>query len=116
MFSWETKAAVGKTYMIRGQRHVCIAAGNDALLLMQISSKDDEPCFPKGTVLQYIIAHDPRFENHELVWGHGDYFPLFSYRNETWLPASAQGLREAVQLMTEKWTFPKVSNQGGEEA
>ena len=62
----ELKNCVGKTFIIRGLQHICIAAGADQLLLLELNAE--------GTPIQYIVAHSPSFYKGELVWAAGDYF------------------------------------------
>ncbi len=69
----EINACVGKTFQIRGAAHLCVAAGDGALLLLQIAATD-EPLLKKGDPVQYIVARYPDTFNGELVWGQGAYF------------------------------------------
>lgn len=67
----ELKNCVGKTFIIRGLQHICIAAGADQLLLLELNAE--------GTPIQYIIAHSPSFYEGELVWAAGNYFTVQSH-------------------------------------
>ena len=66
MTDQEIKSYVGKTICIRGTQHVCVAAGMQQLMLLQLDSK--------GNPIQYIVAHSPSLYKGELVWDAGDYF------------------------------------------
>ena len=79
MTQQELTALVGKEITIRGDRHLCLAAGSDKLLLLQICEKD-EPLIKAGDPVQYIVANHPDWHNGELVWAQGSYYPLFVYR------------------------------------
>ena len=59
MTDHEIKSYVGKTICIRGTQHVCVAAGMQQLMLLQLD--------PKGNPIQYIVAHSPSLYKGELV-------------------------------------------------
>ncbi len=75
----EMDALVGKTLIIREFPHICLAAGDDALLLLQIAVKD-ESFIRKGQPIKYIVAHYPEFQGDKLVWGQGEYYDIWAYR------------------------------------
>lgn len=100
MANQELTALVGKELIIRGARHLCLAANDDRLLLLQLCARD-EPLLKTGDPVQYIIARHPEWYNGELVWAHGSYFPPCVYRDD---PAAgfpcAQALLDAVLALT----------------
>ena len=96
----ELNGMVGKVLTIPGAKHLCLASGRDALLLLQLAMRD-EPIFKKGDPVQYIVARGPYMYGDTLVWRQGEYFPLLGYRSTNGMPASAQALRDAVERMTE---------------
>ena len=90
----EMDALVGRTLIIREFPHICLAAGDDALLLLQIAVKD-ESFLKKGDPIKYIVAHYPEFQGDKLVWGQGEYYDIWAYREKDGIPATAQALRDA---------------------
>lgn len=62
----DINALVGKEIIIRSVRHVCISAGKEALMLLELNAE--------GKPVQYIVAHHPSFHNGELIWTNGNYF------------------------------------------
>lgn len=92
----ELNALLGKTLLIRGDKHFCCAVGNDRLLLLQCATKD-EPLFRKGEPVQYIVACHPRWSDGTLVWAQGAYFPIVPILDG--LTASAKALRAAVDSL-----------------
>ena len=62
----EMDALVGQTLIIRDFPHICLAVGDDALLLLQIAVKD-ESFIKKGQPIKYIVAHYPRFHEGKLI-------------------------------------------------
>jgi len=62
---------VGRTFSIRGVRHTCIAATDNAMLLLQYED-GGAPC-------QYVVVNEPHWAGEELCWLNGDYFPLPIY-------------------------------------
>ena len=90
----EMDALVGRTLIIRDFPHICLAAGDDALLLLQIAVKD-ESFIRKGQPIKYIVAHYPEFQSDMLVWGQGEYYDVWAYRENDGIPATAQALRDA---------------------
>ncbi len=95
----EMNLLVGKKLVIRETPHLCIAAGRDALLLLQLAGTD-ETLFKEGDPFQYVVAWHPSFQKDELVWANGSYFPLLAYR-DSGMPPSAQALRDAVSALTQ---------------
>lgn len=71
----EMDALVGRTFIIREFPHICLATGDDALLLLQIAVKD-ESFIRKGQPIKYIVAHYPEFQDDKLVWGQGEYYDV----------------------------------------
>lgn len=71
MTTSEIKSYVGKTIFIRGVQHVCVAAGDDQLLLLELNAE--------GFPIQYIVAHSPSLYQGELVWAAGNYFVVATY-------------------------------------
>lgn len=90
----EMDALVGHTIIIRDFPHICLAAGNDALLLLQIAVKD-ELIVRKGQPIKYIVAHYPELQGDTLVWGQGEYYDIWAYREDDGIPATAKALRDA---------------------
>ena len=90
----EMDGLVGKTLIIRDFPHICLAAGDDALLLLQIDVKD-ESFIRKGQPIKYIVAHYPEFQGDKLVWGQGEYYDIWAYRENDGIPATAKALRDA---------------------
>lgn len=77
----EMHALVGKTLTIRRAKHLCLAAGSDSLLLLQLCARD-EALFRTGDPVQYIVAQYPEWHQGELVWGQGHYYPICSYTED----------------------------------
>lgn len=61
---------LGKTVVIRGVKHICIAARENDLLLLEMDG--DRP-------VQYVVAHSVYRHEDGLCWLNGDYFPLPLY-------------------------------------
>lgn len=99
MTQQEINALVGKTIVIRNTPHLCLCSGDDAILLLQICAKD-EPLFKSGDPVQYIVGHYPEWSSGQLVWCHGSYYPIYSYCEQSKLPASAQALQDALGHLT----------------
>ena len=107
----EMDALVGQTITIRDFPHVCLAVGDDALLLLQIAAKD-EPLIRKGQPIKYIVAHYPRFAEGELVWGQGEYYDIWAYRENDGIPATAQALRDASLSLAGRKVSVAMLNDG----
>ena len=109
----EMDAMVGRTVMIRGFPHICLAAGDDALLLLQIAVKD-ESFIRKGHPIKYIVAHYPEFQEDMLVWGQGEYYDVWAYREIDGMPATAQALRDAsLSLAGRKLCVAMLNDENG---
>ena len=80
MTQQELNALVGKEFMIRGTRHICLAASAGSLLFLQICARD-EPLLKAGDPIQYVVARHPSWHDGELTWDSGSYYPLYAYRN-----------------------------------
>lgn len=102
MTSQELNSYVGKTLSIRGSNHLCLAAGHDALLLLQICGHD-EPLLKAGEPVQYIVARRPSLYGGTLVWDQGAYFPILAYRNEAG-DATAKALWNAALRLAGRGT------------
>lgn len=126
----DINALVGKELIIRSARHLCIGAGTDSLMLLQLNNT--------GKPIQYIVAHHPDFYESELVWASGDYYLGFQFAGAN-QPMSTS-LREAAlclddtplyaAMMSDDWnarcigvfaersyavrTLEKLINQDGE--
>lgn len=74
----EINQLVGKDFFMHNARYICVATGDDALLFLQICAQD-EPLHKVGDPVQYIVAHHPYIYEGKLVWGNGEYFPIFQY-------------------------------------
>ena len=74
----EINQLVGKDFFMHNARYICVATGDDALLFLQICAQD-EPLHKVGDPVQYIVAHHPYIYEGKLVWGNGDYYPIFQY-------------------------------------
>lgn len=61
---------LGKTVIIHGVKHICIAARENDLLMLEMD--DDRP-------VQYVVAHGAYTHEDVLCWLNGDYFPLPLY-------------------------------------
>jgi len=92
----ELNGMVGKVLTIRGATHLCLAAGRDAILLLQLAMRD-EPIFKKGDPVQYIVARGPYLAEEGLVWRAGSYYPLLGYEETNGMPASWQALESAMR-------------------
>ena len=109
----EMDALVGKTLIIRDFPHICLAAGDDALLLLQIAVKD-ESFIRKGQPIKYIVAHYPEFQGDKLVWGQGEYYDIWSYRENDGIPATAKALRDAsLSLAGHKVSIAMLNDSNG---
>ena len=91
---------VGMTFMLRSARHVCIAAADDALLLLEHSVQ--------GKPYQYIVAHHPSFYGGELVWANGNYFPFALYRDRDSDMSAA--LQDAVLCLNNTCLFAAMAD------
>ena len=107
----EINACVGKTFQIRGARHMCIAAGNDALMLLQLCERD-EPLFKLGDPVQYVVAKHPEWYNGELIWAQGAYFTLLQYRGSNASSVDAL-LDAALDLSDNPLYIAMVSDDAG---
>lgn len=67
----DLNALVGKEIIIRSARHICIGAGKETLMLLELNAE--------GKPVQYIVAHHPSFYNGELIWSNGNYFLGFQF-------------------------------------
>ena len=94
----ELNRLVGKILVIRNTPHLCIATGRDTLLLLQLA-ENDEPLFKKDDPVQFVVACRPFFQEDELLWANGSYFPLLAYRDSD-LPPAAQALQDAMRALT----------------
>ena len=75
---------LGMTAVIRGVKHICIAARENDLLLLEMDG--DRP-------IQYVVAHGAYTHEDGLCWLNGDYFPLPLY------PDSLTALINALEAM-----------------
>lgn len=96
----EIKALIGTGFPIHGVRHTCVAAEDDALLLLQF---DDA-----GAPIQYVTAHHPSWFRGELVWDQGEYFPLFHYDHSA--TPMADALRDAALAMSDENLFVAMAD------
>lgn len=62
---------VGQTYFRDGCRVFCIAAHEDAILILQYGQADQP--------INYVVCHRPELACGTLVWGAGDYFTIKNY-------------------------------------
>ena len=104
-------ALVGRTIIIRDFPHICLAAGDNALLLLQIAAKD-ESTFRKGQPVKYIVAHYPEYEGDTLVWGQGEYYDIWAYREKDGIPATAQALHDASLTLAGRKVSVAMLNDG----
>ena len=72
----ELNALVGKELMIRKAKYICLAAGEDSLLLLQICTRD-EKLLKNGDPVQFVVAWYPDWYCGELTWSNGSYYPLY---------------------------------------
>lgn len=106
-------ALVGRTIIIRDFPHICLAAGDDALLLLQIAARD-ESLLKKRQPVKYIVAHYPEFEGDKLIWGQGEYYDILAYREDDGIPATAKALRDAsLALAGRKLSVAMLSDDNG---
>lgn len=80
MTQQELSALVGKEFMIRRARHICLAASAGSLLFLQICARD-EPLLKAGDPIQYVVARHPSWHDGELTWDSGSYYPLYKVVN-----------------------------------
>ena len=100
MTQQELNALVGKEFMIRGARHICLAASAGSLLFLQICARD-EPLFKTGDPVQYVVARHPSWYDGKLTWGSGSYYPLYAYGNGSQAEAaSGLALLDAALRLT----------------
>ena len=64
---------VGHTFTQDGCKVVCLAAHNDAVLVLRHDTE--------GEPANYIICHCPEVSNGQIRWGFGDYFTISNYQN-----------------------------------
>ena len=107
----EMDALVGRTLIIREFPHICQAAGDDALLLLQIAVKD-ESFLKKGDPIKYIVAHYPEFHGDKIVWAHGESYDIWAYREKDGIPATAQALRDASLSLAGRKVSVAMLNDG----
>lgn len=94
MTQQEVNGLIGKNLLIRDVPHLCLAAGQDSILLLQLCEKATSIHAP-GDPVQYIVAKNPGWYRNELIWGQGHYYPVCAYQPCGRMPASAQALRDA---------------------
>lgn len=71
MNTLQCSAYIGKTLVIRGVPHLCVAAEKECLMFLQFTEE--------GAPIQYVVAHHPMLYKGEMVWSNGNYFPLLNY-------------------------------------
>lgn len=109
----EMDALVGRTVMIRDFPHICLAAGDDALLLLQVAVRD-ESFIQRGQPIKYIVAHYPEFQDDTLIWGQGEYYDVWAYREVDGVSATAQALRGAsLSLAGHKLSVAMLNDGNG---
>lgn len=64
---------VGQTFLRDGCRMLCIAAHEDAILILQ-HGENDQP-------INYVVCHHPEVMDGTLVWAAGDYFTIPNYQS-----------------------------------
>lgn len=64
---------VGQSFFRDGCRMCCIAAHEDAILILQHGG-DGQPA-------NYVVCHHPELDHGTLIWGAGDYFTIRNYEN-----------------------------------
>ena len=69
----ELNTLVGKELMIRKAKYICLAAGEDSLLLLQICTRD-EKLLKNGDPVQFVVAWHPDWYCGELTWSNGSYY------------------------------------------
>ena len=95
----ELNALVGKELMIRKAKYICLAAGEDSLLLLQICTRD-EKLLKNGDPVQFVVAWHPDWYCGELTWSNGSYYPLYGAGYMRTGCASALALLEAALHLT----------------
>lgn len=95
----ELNALVGKELMIRKAKYICLAAGEDSLLLLQICTRD-EKLLKGGDPVQFVVAWHPDWYCGELAWSNGSYYPLYGAGHMRTGCASALALLEAALHLT----------------
>ena len=65
---------VGQTYFVKSMANICLAAHEDAILILQIK-KD-------GTPFQYVVCTMPKVDEDGLHWSHGSYFTFLNYQHD----------------------------------
>lgn len=64
---------VGQSFFRDNCRMCCIAAHEDAILILQYGG-DGQPA-------NYVVCHHPELNHDTLIWGAGDYFTIRNYEN-----------------------------------
>lgn len=64
---------VGQTFTRDGCQMFCLAAHEDAILILQYG-ESDQPT-------NYVVCHRPEIECGTLIWGAGDYFTIKNYEH-----------------------------------
>lgn len=82
---------VGCIFRIDGCSAVCIAAHEDAILILQ-HSEDGQPA-------NYVVCHGPEVNRGRLVWGAGDYFTIPSYQLCGHVNPMADALADAMNAL-----------------
>ena len=79
--------------------YICLAAGEDSLLLLQICTRD-EKLLKNGDPVQFVVAWHPDWYCGELTWSNGSYYPLYGAGYMWTGCASALVLLEAALHLT----------------
>ena len=62
---------VGQTFTRDGCRMFCLAAHEDAILILQHGET--------GQPTNYVVCHRPEWDGNVLIWGAGDYYTIQNY-------------------------------------
>lgn len=82
---------VGQTFTRDGCRLFCLAAHEDAILILQYGESD----YPTN----YVVCHRPEIECGTLIWGAGDYFTIKNYEYAGHSNPMSDALADAMERL-----------------
>lgn len=86
------QSLVGQSWLREGCSFLCIAAHNDAILVLQ-KDRENQP-------INYIVCHRPEITaSNVLLWGAGDYFTIPNYQQAGRDDPMAAALSAAVACL-----------------
>lgn len=103
------QSLVGQTFLREGTHLICLAAHENAILVLQTAADQ--------TPLNYIVCHYPQFDqNGTLIWGAGDYFTILNYqhmgRSNPMAAALAAAMSRLIEGSTLIFQFDQLEEEG----